>query len=330
MVAQAVEEFVRAGVPPPPARLLEVGAGSGELARILAGAGYDVVAIDPVGEGDVLPVALLDFDAPPASFDAALAVVSLHHVEPFEPSCARLASLVRPGGVLVVDEFDVARFDEASAAWLVDRWRDTGRDAGRPPAEIVAHYRAHLHPLDAIRAGLERVVRPRPGHARQLSLPLVPGRGVPGGRRGADRGRLTAGGGCAVRGDAEAGLMRVFRIAVPASDVDRARAFYERLLAVEADDTVPTRIYFHCGEVIVAVVDWSGRPFEPTPDHLYFATGELDAVHARALDAGAREVTPVETQPWGERSFYCLDLDGNRLCFVDETTLFLGRGAAWS
>ena len=106
--------------------------------------------------------------------------------------------------------------------------------------------------------------------------------------------------------------MRVFRIAVPASDVNRARAFYERLLAVAADDTVPTRIYFHCGEVIVAVVDWSGRPFEPAPDHLYFATGELDAVHARALDA------------------YCLDPDGNRLCFVDETTLFLGRGAAWS
>ena len=110
MVAQAVEEFVRAGLPPPPARLLEVGAGSGELARILAGAGYYVVAIDPVGEGDVLPVALLDFDAPPASFDAALAVVSLHHVEPFEPSCARLASLVRSGGVLVFDVFDVARF----------------------------------------------------------------------------------------------------------------------------------------------------------------------------------------------------------------------------
>ena len=123
--------------------------------------------------------------------------------------------------------------------------------------------------------------------------------------------------------------MQVFRIAVPASDVDRARAFYERLLAVEADDTVPTRIYFHCGEVIVAVVDWSGRPFQPAPEHLYFATGELDTVHARALGAGAREVTPIETQPWGERSFYCLDLDGNRLCFVDETTRFLGRGAAW-
>ena len=40
-----------------------------------------------------------------------------------------------------------------------------------------------------------------------------------------------------------------------------------------------------------------------------------------------RDVSAIEVQPWGERSFYCLDLDGNRLCFVDETTLFLGRGA---
>jgi len=154
MVARAVEEFVRASLPPPPARVLEIGAGSGELAALLRGAGYDVVAIDPAGDGDVVPVALLDLDEPDGSFDAALAVVSLHHVEPFEPSCAKLAGLVRPGGTLVVDEFDVARFDEPAAAWLGERWRETGREPGRPPAEMVAHYRAHLHPLDAIRAGL--------------------------------------------------------------------------------------------------------------------------------------------------------------------------------
>ena len=154
MVAAAVEEFVRASLPPPPARLLEVGAGEGELAALLRAAGYDVVAIDPAGDGAVLPVALLDLDAPPASFDAAVAVVSLHHVEPLEPSVRRLAEVVRPEGALVVDEFDVARLDEPSAEWLVDRWRETGREPGRPPAEIVSHMRSHLHPLDAIRATL--------------------------------------------------------------------------------------------------------------------------------------------------------------------------------
>jgi SAM-dependent methyltransferase len=129
MVAEAVEEFVRASLPPPPARVLEVGAGSGDLARLLTGLGYDLVAIDPAGEGHVVPVALLDLDALDASFDAAVAVVSLHHVEPFEDSCRRLAAVVRPGGTFVVDEFDVDRFDEPSAGWLLERWREAGRSA---------------------------------------------------------------------------------------------------------------------------------------------------------------------------------------------------------
>ncbi|HET7170395.1 MAG TPA: class I SAM-dependent methyltransferase [Gaiellales bacterium] len=156
MLAHAVEEFVRMSLPPPPARVLDVGAGEGELAAVLVDAGYDVVAIDPAGEGEVVPVALADLDEPDASFDAAVAVVSLHHVEPFAPSCRRLAEVVRPGGALIVDEFDVGRFDEASAQWLLDRWRETGRERDRAPAEMVAELRAHLHPLDTIRARLGR------------------------------------------------------------------------------------------------------------------------------------------------------------------------------
>jgi predicted enzyme related to lactoylglutathione lyase len=127
--------------------------------------------------------------------------------------------------------------------------------------------------------------------------------------------------------------MRVFRIAIPASQIERSRVFYQAVLALDADDTVPSRLYFHCGEVIMALIDWSveGRgPFRSTPDDLYFATDELDSVHARAGAAGARNLSPIEQRPWGERSFYCLDPDDNRLCFVDDTTLFLGRDAAWS
>jgi predicted enzyme related to lactoylglutathione lyase len=127
--------------------------------------------------------------------------------------------------------------------------------------------------------------------------------------------------------------MRVFRIAIPASEIERSRAFYEHVLALGADDTVPSRLYFHCGEVIVALIEWSveGRgPFHATPDDVYFATDDLEAVHDRAVSAGAHQASPIEKRPWGERSFYCLDPDGNRLCFVDETTLFLGHGAAWS
>ena len=127
--------------------------------------------------------------------------------------------------------------------------------------------------------------------------------------------------------------MRVFRIAIPASHIGRSREYYETLLGIEADDTVPSRLYFHCGDVIVAVIDWTIEPLGPfhsTPEYLYLATDELDAVHQRASDLGAQQLSPIELRPWGERSFYCLDPDGNRLCFVDEATLFLGRGADWS
>src|SRR5581483_6770091 len=108
----------------PPARLLEIGAGDGELARALAADGYDVLAIDPAPRGpDVQEVGLLELDAPPGSFDAALAVTSLHHVEPLEPSLRRLAGMLSPGAALVVDEFDVGTFDERAAAWWLEQRR---------------------------------------------------------------------------------------------------------------------------------------------------------------------------------------------------------------
>ena len=125
--------------------------------------------------------------------------------------------------------------------------------------------------------------------------------------------------------------MRAFRLAVPASDLGRSRAFYEQVLGMDADDTVPSRLYFHCGDFIVALVDRSTTGgVQPLPDHLYLSTGELDRVLERAEAAGATITAPIDHRPWGERSFYCTDPDGHALCFVDDATLFLGHGADWS
>ena len=44
--------------------------------------------------------------------------------------------------------------------------------------------------------------------------------------------------------------MHLFRLAIPASNHAASRAFYEQVLGMAADDTVPSRLYFHCGDVI--------------------------------------------------------------------------------
>lgn len=153
MLSVDVLAFVRAALPPPPAHVLEIGAGKGELASELRGAGYEVTAIDPAADehGPVQRAGLLDAHG---AFDAALAVVSLHHVEPLEQSCAHLATLVRPGGRLVIDEFDVARFDERAAAWWLDQRRAAGAEEARDAAGLIAFMRHHVHALQDVRDGL--------------------------------------------------------------------------------------------------------------------------------------------------------------------------------
>jgi SAM-dependent methyltransferase len=156
MVATELLAFVRANLPVPPVRLLEVGAGDGALARALVEAGYEVLAIDPEPAGaDVRPVALHELDEPSASFGAAVAITSLHHVDPLEDSLGRLAQLVEPGGVLVVDEFDVAAFDERAAAWWLRQRQALGATEHAGAEELVGEHRAHLHPLQRILAALE-------------------------------------------------------------------------------------------------------------------------------------------------------------------------------
>jgi SAM-dependent methyltransferase len=152
----AVLAFVRGSLPPPPARVLEVGAGRGELAAALRDAGYAVVAIDPAVDDapGVEPVALLDLDAADGSFDAAVAVLSLHHVEPLGESCARLARAVRPGGALAVDEFDVARLDERAARWQMTQRAAAGLGTPDDLAGWAVHMRDHLHALAEIREAL--------------------------------------------------------------------------------------------------------------------------------------------------------------------------------
>jgi SAM-dependent methyltransferase len=148
--------FVRANLPEPPARVLEVGAGAGRLAGALRAVGYEVLAIDPKSESeDVRAVALADLEEPAGSFAAAVAIVSLHHVDPLEESCRKLGELVEAGGALVIDEFDLGAFDLGAAAWWLEQRAAIGEPQPETAEELVAEHREHLHPLERILAALE-------------------------------------------------------------------------------------------------------------------------------------------------------------------------------
>ena len=153
MLDPGVLAFARGALPDPPARVLEIGAGDGALARALRDAGYDVTAIDPKAQDGtgVEQRALLEQTG---TFDAAVAIVSLHHVEPLAESCAHLAGLLVPGGTLVVDELDVGRYDERVTTWWLHQRRAAGHEDHHDAASILDGMRGHIHPLDAVREAL--------------------------------------------------------------------------------------------------------------------------------------------------------------------------------
>ena len=91
-----------------------------------------------------------------------------------------------------------------------------------------------------------------------------------------------------------------------------------------------SRCYFRAGQVTLQVVQVEAPLLAAKA--LYFATGDIEGVHARAVALGCLSDelvhgTPageVVVRPWGERSFYARDPAGNPLCFVDRGTIYAG------
>jgi uncharacterized glyoxalase superfamily protein PhnB len=123
---------------------------------------------------------------------------------------------------------------------------------------------------------------------------------------------------------------RLFRVIVPVSNIDEASAYYAAVLGKPGRRISPGRHYFGCGQCILACFDprADGDPWDarPNPDHIYLAVENLEEYFQRVSHQAKASISrPIETQPWGERSFYCCDPFGNKLCFVDAATTFTGE-----
>jgi SAM-dependent methyltransferase len=118
-------DFARDHLPPPPAHVLEVGCGHGELTTELQVAGYEPLGIDPrAPQGDLFRRVLLeDLDVDEGPFDGVVAVHSLHHIRDLDRALDHLVTLLRPGGVLVLDELGWDLADETTLDWLWNQRR---------------------------------------------------------------------------------------------------------------------------------------------------------------------------------------------------------------
>ena len=152
-------EFVLTHLPTPPARVLEVGCGAGELALALDAAGYEVTAIDPAApDGPIFRRIKLEELEDDARFDAVVAAGVFHHMgENLEPNLDRVARALEGGGPFVLDEFGPDRLDEVTAAWYEGQrliLAAAGRPSDRPGAEQWAQHHVSVTASDVLLAAI--------------------------------------------------------------------------------------------------------------------------------------------------------------------------------
>jgi predicted enzyme related to lactoylglutathione lyase len=129
-------------------------------------------------------------------------------------------------------------------------------------------------------------------------------------------------------------VTKLFRVIIPVANIEEARAFYELVLDMPGERVSPGRHYFHCDGTVLACYDAGAdgdavlENWQPHPGQfVYFAVSNLDATHQKVIDAGGSVVEGgIQRMPWGERMLWAVDPFGNRISFVDESTVFTGTG----
>lgn len=114
------------------------------------------------------------------------------------------------------------------------------------------------------------------------------------------------------------------------ADQKASAEFYARVLALKPRLDVPGMTEFGLGEeAVLGLMPAAGIKRllgDELPDpgkaagipraELYLITGDPGACHQRALENGARELSPLSMRDWGHEAAYSLDRDGHVLAFA--------------
>ena len=113
-----------------------------------------------------------------------------------------------------------------------------------------------------------------------------------------------------------AGLRPGCVIKLSAQNLAASTTFYERLGLVH---TRKSKRFVQFGALSLvdaqAAVELSGEivALEPATrrNRIELHVSDIQLAHARVTELGAGPVHPIAELPWGERSFHCIDPDGN-------------------
>jgi catechol 2,3-dioxygenase-like lactoylglutathione lyase family enzyme len=117
--------------------------------------------------------------------------------------------------------------------------------------------------------------------------------------------------------------LRLYGVCLVTGDVPRLRAFYESIFGVlgEGDDEhvvlapegAALTLFSTRGMERMAPGSMAGAGSGNTllGIHLEGSAGIIDATHARLVELGIPIVKPPQTHPWGSRSLWFRDPDGN-------------------
>ncbi len=115
--------------------------------------------------------------------------------------------------------------------------------------------------------------------------------------------------------------MGEMRVLVGAKDYAASTAFYGNLLRFpvqeEWDESDGRGTLFATGGGVIEVVEDSPHHPAETPHGVSVAirVGDVDALHARLVDARVVPTDPLADRPWGHRSFSVHDPSGLALTF---------------
>lgn len=114
-------------------------------------------------------------------------------------------------------------------------------------------------------------------------------------------------------------------------DQERSRTFYSAVLKCEPVLDVPgmTEFVFRQGGSLGLMPESGAARLlgssVPNPSsgngipraELYLVVEDAARYHHRALQNGAREISPLEERAWGDRTAYSLDPDGHVIAFAE-------------